>query len=181
MEHVSFTSSTTKNGKKEYNYEITKPSGGYDDLYLKSNCGPVTFENTGDDDDDGDSTVAIILAVVFSAIALAIIIAIIVYCCRRCKRAVASRVHYPVAPVTPVYGVAPYTAQPDVGVGMAQPVMNVQPYGVNANYAPSPIPNVNQNYIQATNNQYVQYNSATPFQPGSDVRINQDLKYEKPH
>ena len=177
LEQVSYTSSTTKNGKEKYNYEIKKPSGGYSDLYLESYCPPVTFENT----EDGGSTVGIILAIVFSVIALAIIIAIIVYCCRRCKRAVASRVHYPVTPATPVYGVAPYTAQPVVGVGMAQPVMNVQPYGVNTNYAPSPIPNVNQNYIQATNNQYVQYNSATPVQPGSDVRINQDLQYEKPH
>ena len=68
---------------------------------------------------------------------------------------------------------------------MVQPVMNVQPYGVNANYNSNYIPNVNQNYNQnynpVINNQNVQYNSATPVQPGSDVRINQDLKYEKPH
>ena len=33
------------------------------------------------------------------------------------------------------------------------------------------------------NIQDVQYNSVTPapVQPGSDVRINQDIKYEKPH
>ena len=70
---------------------------------------------------------------------------------------------------------------------MVQPVMNVQPYGVNANYAnynPNVNPNVNnQNYNQVNNIQDVQYNSATPapVQPGSDVRINQDIKYEKPH
>ena len=33
LEHVSYSSSTTKNGKKEYNYEITKPIGGYDDYF----------------------------------------------------------------------------------------------------------------------------------------------------
>ena len=70
---------------------------------------------------------------------------------------------------------------------MVQPVMNVQPYGVNANYAnynPNVNQNVNnQNYNQVNNNQDVQYNSETPapVQPGSDVRINQDIKYEKPH
>ena len=74
---------------------------------------------------------------------------------------------------------------------MVQPVMNVQPYGVNANYANynpnvnlNVNPNVNnQNYNQVNNNQDVQYYSTTPapVQPGSDVRINQDIKYEKPH
>ena len=69
--------------------------------------------------------------------------------------------------------------------------MNVQPYGVNANYAnynpninPNINPNVNnQNYNQVNIIQDVQYNSAAPapVQPGSDVRINQDIKYEKPH
>ena len=112
---------------------------------------------------------------VFSVIALAIIIAIIVYCCRRCKRAAVGRVPYP---VTPVYGVSPYAAQPVVGVGMVQPVLNVQPYGVNANYAHNPIPNVNLNYNQAINNQYAQYNLATPVQPESDMRMNQDFEYD---
>ena len=55
----------------------------------------------------------------------------------------------------------------------------MQPYGANPNYTPSP--NVNQNYNQVNNNPDVQYNSAAPVPPGSDVRINQDVRYEKPH
>ena len=169
--------------EEKFNYEIQKQSGGYKYLYLQSNCfPPIYFENT----EEGDSTVAIILAVVFSIIAIAIIITIIVCCCRRCKRArVYGTVPYPVTPVTPVYGVSPYAAQPVISVGSVQPIMNMhavqpmQPYGANPNYTPSP--NVNQNYNQVNNNPDVQYNSAAPVPPGSDVRINQDVRYEKPH
>ena len=184
---VSWTSSSytdTYNSREEkYNYEIQKQSGGYKYLYLESTCTPpVYFENT----EEGDSTVAIILAVVFSIIGIAIIITIIVCCCRRCKRArVYGTVPYPVTPVTPVYGVSPYAAQPVISVGSVQPIMNMhavqpmQPYGANPNYTPSP--NVNQNYNKVNNNPDIQYNSAAPVPPGSDVRINQDVRYEKPH
>ena len=184
---VSYTSSsytdTYNSYEEEYNYKIEKQSGGYKYLYLKSSCNrPIYFENT----EEGDSTVAIILAVVFSIIGIAIIITIIVCCCRRCKRArVYGTVPYPVTPVTPVYGVSPYAAQPVISVGSVQPIMNMQavqpmqPYGANPNYTPSP--NVNQNYNQVNNNPDVQYNSAAPVPPGSDVRINQDVRYEKPH
>ena len=184
---VSYTSSsytdTYYSYEEEYNYKIEKQSGGYKYLYLKSSCNrPIYFENT----EEGDSTVAIILAVVFSVIAIAIIITIIVCCCRRCKRArVYGTVPYPVTPVTPVYGVSPYAAQPVISVGSVQPIINMhavqpmQPYGANPNYTPSP--NVNQNYNQVNNNPDIQYNSAAPVPPGSDVRINQDVRYEKPH
>jgi len=75
---------------------------------------------------------------------------------------------------------------------MVQPVTTVQPYGVNVNYIPNQnvnqnnIPtytnqNLNQNYTPNYNNENVQYNSATPFLQGSEVRINQDIRYEKPH
>lgn len=187
LSYVSSTSSsytdTYSSYEEEYNYELEKQSGGYRYLYLQSDCTPpIYFENT----EEGDSTVAIILAVVFSVIAIAIIITIIVCCCRRCKRArVYGTVPYPVTPVTPVYGVSPYPAQPVISVGSVQPIMNMhavqpmQPYGANPNYTPSP--NVNQNYNQVNNNPDVQYNSAAPVPPGSDVRINQDVRYEKPH
>ena len=184
---VSYTSSsytdTYNSYEEEYNYKIEKQSGGYKYLYLKSSCNcPIYFENT----EEGDSTVAIIIAVVFSVIAIAIIITIIVCCCRRCNRArVYGTVPYPVTPVTPVYGVSPYAAQPVISVGSVQPIMNMhavqpmQPYGANPNYTPSP--NVNQNYNKVNNNPDIQYNSAAPVPPGSDVRINQDVRYEKPH
>ena len=41
--------------------------------------------------------------------------------------------------------------------------------------------NLNQNYTPNYNNQNVQYNSAAPVQQGSEVRINPDVRYEKPH
>ena len=173
--------------EEKYNYEIKKSGNEYKYLFLKSYCYPLTFENT--EDDDGNSTVVIIIIVICSIIFIAVIITIIVYCCRRCKRAVYNRVPIP---VTPAYGVSPYVVQPVVGVGMVQPVTTVQPYGVNANYIPNQ--NVNQNYNPTYNNQNlnqnytpnynngnVQYNSAAPVQQGSEVRINPDVRYEKPH
>ena len=187
--YTSYSSKNTYNSYEEkYNYDIKKPGSEYKYLYLESQCDPpITFENT--EDDGGSSTVVIIVAVICSLIALAIIITIIVYCCRWCKRAVYNRVPIP---VTPAYGVSPYGVQPVVGVGMVQPITTVQPYGVNANYIPNQNvnqnynptynnQNLNQNYTPNYNNENVQYNSAAPVQQGSEVRINPDVRYEKPH
>ena len=179
--------STYNSYEEKFNYEIDKPSSNYKYALLKCECNPpIYFENT---EDGGISTVVIIIIVICLIIFIAVIITIIVYCCRRCKRAVYNRVPIP---VTPAYGVSPYGVQPVVGVGMVQPVTTVQPYGVNANYIPNQ--NVNQNYNPTYNNQNldqnytpnynngnVQYNSAAPVQQGSEVRINQDVRYEKPH
>ena len=190
-DHLSstyYTSSSYYNNEEKYNYDIKKPGSQYKYLFLESGCRPpITFENT--EDDGGNSTVVIIVAVICSLIALAIIITIIVYCCRRCKRAAYNRVPIP---VTPAYGVSPYGVQPVVGVGMVQPVTTVQPYGVNVNYIPNQNvnqnynptynnQNLNQNYTPNYNNENVQYNSAAPVQQGSEVRINPDVRYEKPH
>ena len=66
-----------------------------------------------------------------------------------------------------------------MGVGMMQPVANVQPYGLNPNYIPNQ--NIQQHYSQTYNNQSVKYNLVNPPQPASDLRLNQDIKIEKPH
>ena len=105
-----------------------------------------------------------------------LLIIIIVCTYRRCKRRYAA-VPYPMAPV---YGVSPYSAQP-MGMGMMQPVMNVQTYGVNAinpNYPQ--IPNVKQKYSQTYNNQSSKYDLINRNPPGSDLRLNQETKIEKP-
>ena len=175
-----YTSSTTYGSisgdfKEKYFYQIKKSSKEYNYLFMKSNCPtPLKFENTKE---DGDETKTIIIAVVCTVFGLVIIITIIICCCRRCRRArVYGTVPYPVAPV---YGISPYAAQPVMGVGMMQPVANVQPYGLNPNYIPNQ--NIQQHYSQTYNNQSVKYNLVNPPQPASDLRLNQDIKIEKPH
>ena len=60
-----------------------------------------------------------------------------------------------------------------------QPVMNIQPYGVNGPYNQNQ--HINQNYNPNIINQDTPYNSAAPGVPGSDTRINQEIRYVKPH
>ena len=178
LSSVSYSSSFTKSTKETYNYRIENENDGCKYLYMESDCSPpLTFENT---EKDSTTTIIIIVVVVF-VVFIVVLIIIIVCCCKRCKRAsVYGTVPYPVAPITPVYGVTPYVSQPVVGVGMVQPmqpVMSVQPYGVNGGYNQ----NMNQNYNTNINNINTPYNSAAPGVPGSDTRINQEIRYEKPH
>ena len=177
LSSVSYSSSVTKSTKETYNYRIENESGGYKYLYMESDCSPpLTFENT---EKDSTTTIIIIVVVVF-VVFIVVLIIIIVCCCKRCKRAsVYGTVPYPVAPITPVYGVTPYVSQPVVGVGMVQPmqpVMSVQPYGVNGGYNQ----NINQNYNPNIINQDTPYNSAAPGVAGSETRINQGIRNEKP-
>ena len=168
VDYSSVTRISSYNSFKEtYSYKLKKQNSYENYLYLESNCrAPLVFENT-----ENSGETVIIIAIVISIIGFAIIIAIIVCCCKKCKR---YRVYGTVpAPITPVYQVSPYVIQPGVGGVMIQPVVNVQPYGVN--YIQTP------NYAQNINNQYVQYNSTNPVQTTSDYRMDQEIKYEKPH
>jgi len=180
LSSVSYSSSVSTSNEETYNYRIEKESGGYNYLYMKSDCTPpLVFENTEDD----NTTVIIIIVVVVFAVFIAALITIIVCCCRRCRRAsVYGTVPYPVAPITPVYGVTPYVSQPVVAVGGVQPIqpiVNVQPYGVNGPYNQNQ--NINQNYNPNIINQDTPYNSAAPGVAGSETRINQGIRNEKPH
>ena len=161
------------NYKEKINFEFKKSSSEYKYLFMQSDCDPpLNFENTKDDGDDSK----IIIIVVCAIVGVTLLIIIIVCTYRRCKRRYAA-VPYPMAPV---YGVSPYAAQP-MGMGMMQPVMNVQPYGINAvnpNYPQ--IPNVKQKYSQTYNNQSSKYDLVNRNPPGSDLRLNQETKIEKP-
>ena len=160
------------NYKEKLNFKFKKSSNEYKYLFMQSSCEPpLNFENTKD---EGNNT-TIIVAVVCSIVGFILIIIIIVCICRRCKRRYGA-VPYPVAPV---YGVSPYAAQPVMGMGMMQPVMNVQPYGANVNY-PQNL-NVNQKYSKTYNNQSSKYNLVNLNPPGSDLRLNQETKIEKPN
>ena len=169
-----------------YNYKIKKQNNNDNYLYMESSCDPpVLFENTEDDVSKTILIVSIVCAIIF----VVIMILIIYFCCCRrgqrrccCGYTTYGTVSYAQSPAIPVYNVSPYGAQPVVGVNVvqpvpitngqpAQPITNGQPY---YNYGP------NQNYNQNANNQDVQYNSASAGQ-GSDYRINQGAKYEKPH
>ena len=174
----TYSSSTTYDSlssdyKEKYYFEFEKSSSDYKYLFMQSDCDPpLNFENTKDDGDDS----MIIIIVVCAIVGVTLLIIIIVCTYRRCKRRYAA-VPYPMAPV---YGVSPYAAQP-MGMGMMQPVMNVQPYGVNAvnpNYPQ--IPNVKQKYSQTYNNQSSKYDLMNRNPPGSDLRLNQETKIEKP-
>jgi len=175
---TAYSSSTTYiqtpgSYKEKYYFEIKKTSSEYNYLFLGSSCKPpLEFENTK----HGDST-TIIIAVVCSVVGLTIIITIIVCCIKRCRRA---RIMGAIPQqVPPVYGANPYPAQPVMGIGMAPPVANVQPYAFNPNYVYNP--NVIPNYNQTFNYQNIQTNTAAPIQQPSEIIINQDKKEEKPH
>ncbi len=174
----TYSSSTTYDSlssdyKEKYYFEFEKSSSDYKYLFMQSDCSPpLNFENTKKDGDDS----MIIVIVVCAIVGVTLLIIIIVCTYRRCKRRYAA-VPYPMAPV---YGVSPYSAQP-MGMGMMQPVMNVQPYGVNTvnpNYPQ--IPNVKQKYSQTYNNQSSKYDLINRNPPGSDLRLNQETKIEKP-
>ena len=173
----TYSSSTTYDSlssdyKEKYYFEFEKSSSDYKYLFMQSDCDPpLNFENTKDDGDDSK----IIIIVVCAIVGVTLLIIIIVCTYRRCKRRYAA-VPYPMAPV---YGVSPYAAQPVMGMGMMQPVMNVQPYGANVNYPQ--IPNVKQKYSQTYNNQSSKYNLMNRNPPGSDLRLNQETKIEKPN
>jgi hypothetical protein len=120
---------------------------------------PVTVENT---EDDATKTL-IIIVVVVGVVVLAVIIIIIVCCCRRCRRTAAyGTVVYP---VNAGYGISPYAVgvQPVTPVAVVQPVMQ-------------PVVNVPQPYYNAN----AQYNEISPAPISSDVRIEQNQKFEKP-
>ena len=173
---TTYSSSTTYittpgSYKEKYYYQITKSSNEYNYLLMESYCyPPLNFENTK----NGNSSTKIIIAVVCSVVGLAIIITIIAFCIRRIRRAkMYGAVPHPVAP--PI-GVNPYPAQPVIGPGMMQPVVNVQPYGFNPNYIYNP--NVAPNYNQTVNDPNVQSTTAAPIPQGSEIRINKDIKVE---
>jgi len=173
----SSTTTSSFNYKEKYNYKIKKQSSNGNYLYLESSCfPPLFFENTESD----SSVTVIIISVVVSVVVIVVFIIIFVCLCKRCR---SRRGTIAAVPVGEVYGYSPYIVQPNVV--MVQPVQNVQPYNANyiqnQNYAQNYGQNYNQNYNQNINNQDVQYNSAAAAQQASDYRINQDIKYEKPH
>ena len=175
---TAYSSSTTYiqtpgSYKEKYYFEIKKTSSEYNYLFLGSSCNPpLNFENTK----HGDSTATIIIAVVCPVVGLSIIITIIVCCIRRYRRArIMGAIPHQ---VPPVYGANPYPAQQVMGVGMAPPVANVQPYAFNPNYVYNP--NVIPNYNQTFNYQNIQSNTAAAIQQPSEIIINQDKKDKKP-
>ena len=170
------TSSSTVSGfsyEEEYTYKIKKPSSNGNYLYLESNCyPPLYFENT---EKDG-SIVVLVVSIVVSVVVVVVFIIIICCCCKNCRRGTVAAV-----PVSGVYGVSPYSVQPNYM--MVQPVPNIQPYDPNYIQNQNYSQNYNQNYTSNinNNNQNVQYNSGAAAQPASDFRMNQAINYEKPH
>jgi len=152
--------------EQTFNYKIEKTDSKDNYLFMEfSFLPPVLVENTKND----KTTIYIIIFVVCFVAFVALFTTIICCICRRRRAALAVDSIYP----DPIgYGVSPYMVAP--GSSM-QPVMNIQPIGVN--YTQNPKYAYNPN---AKNNQNMQYIQTSPIPQGSELRINQDAKYQKP-
>ena len=165
---VYYSSSSSVNSKKTYNFVIEKDDSDGNYLYMIHNCyPPVTIENT--EKNQTKSILITVIAIFVSFIVFIIIlIIIIVCCCRRCRR---TNPYGVVGYHGASLGVSPFAVPPPfipAVQAVPQPIINVQPIG--QNYPP------NQNY-----NANVQYNQINQAQ-GSEVRMNQPMgqqKYEK--